>query len=164
MKIKNIDKSQFNEIDKVRQIIVHNDARRFALIDLGEQLGCYAISWKSDLIEPIFILSSSQQILWIGIDQQLVALNLNTGHIIVSLPLVTNILQIQVTDTVTAVLTESELLLFNSDGSIRFIKGLPELGSSMSISNTDVEIHDIEGDIFTIDTQTGTFKQSPVAV
>ncbi|MBW4509960.1 MAG: hypothetical protein KME64_26115 [Scytonematopsis contorta HA4267-MV1] len=162
MRIKNIEQSKFNEIDKVRQIIVHKNARRFTLIDLGEQLGHYAISCRSDLIEPIFVLST-QQILWIGIDQQLVALNLNTGHIIVSLSSVTNILQILAVDTVAAVLTESELLLFNSDGSIRFIKGLPELGSSISISDSDVEIHDIEGDILIIDTQTGTFKQSPVA-
>jgi hypothetical protein len=68
-----------------------------------------------------------------------------------------------VADTVSAVLTESELLLFNSDCSIRFIKGLPELTSEMLIIDNDVEIHDIEGDIFIIDTQTGTFKQSPVA-
>jgi hypothetical protein len=163
MKIQNIEESKFNKIDKARQIIVQEDARRFTLIDLGEKLGCYGLSWRSNLIEPIFVLSASQQILWIGIDQHLTALNLNKGNIIVSLPLITNLLQILVINTVTAVLTESEILLFNSDGSIRFIKALPELASSMSISDSNVEIHDIEGEIFIIDIQTGTFKQSPVA-
>lgn len=33
----------------------------------------------------------------------------------------------------------------------------------MSIHNNDVEILDIEGNIWMIDIQTGTFKQSPVA-
>jgi hypothetical protein len=88
MKTKNIEQSKFNEIDKIRQIIVQEDARRFLLIDLGEKLGCYGLSWRSDLIEPIFVTSPSQQILWIGIDQQLAALNLNGGNILVSLPLV----------------------------------------------------------------------------
>ncbi len=60
-------------------------------------------------------------------------------------------------------LTESELILFNSDGSIRLNKGLPELASEMSIHDYDVEILDIEGNIWMIDIQTGAFKQSPVA-
>ncbi len=70
MKIQNIEQYKFDGIDKIRQIIVHEDARRFTLIDLGEQLGCYGLSWRSDLIEPIILLSPLQQILWIGIDQQ----------------------------------------------------------------------------------------------
>jgi hypothetical protein len=62
------------------------------------------------------------------------------------------------------VLTESELLLFNSDGLIRLNKGLLELAVEMTIRDYDVEILDIEGNIWMIDIQTGTFKQSPVAV
>lgn len=161
MKLKNIEKSQFNQIDVARQIISHKDARRFALVNFGKQLGCYGLSWRSDLIEPI-IISANQQI-WIGIDQRLTAINLNTGHIFVSLPLVTNILQIQVVNTATLVLTELELLLLNLDGSIRCIKGLPELASKMLIRDCEVQIYSVEGDIWVMDTQTGTFKQSPVA-
>lgn len=160
MRLKNIEKSQFNEIDIARQIIFDEDARRFSLIDLGKEFGCYGLSWRSDLIEPI-IISANQQI-WIGIDQRLTAINLNTGHIFISLPFVTNILQIQVVNKVTVVLTELELLLFNLDGSIRFIKGLPELASKMLIRDCEVQIYSLKEDIWVMDTQTGTFKQSPV--
>lgn len=162
MKIQNIEKYQFAQIEKGRQIIVHEDARRFALIDLGEELGCYGLSWRSNLIEPTVVLSPDKQV-WIGIDQRLVALNLNTGNIAVSLPLMTNVLQIQVAMAVIVVLTESELLLFNLDGSIRFTKGLPELALEMSIGDCNVKITDIEGNVWMIDIQTGAFKQSPVA-
>lgn len=162
MKIHNIEKSQFKKIDIARQILFDEDARRFSLIDLGKKFGCYGLSWRSDLIEPI-IVTSANQLIWIGIDQRLTAINLNTGHILVNLPLVTNILQIQAVDTAILVLTESELLLFNLDGSIRYIKGLPELASKMSIRDCEVKIYGNEGDIWLVDTQTGTFNQSPVA-
>ncbi|RUT07632.1 hypothetical protein DSM106972_018920 [Dulcicalothrix desertica PCC 7102] len=162
MKIHNIEQSQFKKIDIARQILFDEDARRFSLIDLGKEFGCYGLSWRSDLIEPIIVISANQQI-WIGIDQRLAAINLNTGHILVSLPVLTNILQIQVVNTATLVLTESELLLFNLDGSIRYIKGLPELASKMLICDYEVQIYGVEGDIWVMDTQTGTFKQSLVA-
>jgi hypothetical protein len=161
MKIHNIEKSQFNEIDIARQIIFDEDRCRYALIDLGKEFGCYGLSWRSDLIEPI--ITSVHKQIWIGIDQRLTAINLNTGHIIVSLPLITNILQIEVANAATVVLTESELLIFNQDGSIRYIKGLPELASKMIIRDCEVKIYGIEGDIWIVDTQTGVFKQSPVA-
>ncbi|BAZ17082.1 hypothetical protein NIES4071_89600 [Calothrix sp. NIES-4071] len=161
MKIQCIEKYQFSQIEQSKQIIVHENARRFAIIDLGEKLGCYGFSWRSDLLEPTIVVSSDKKI-WVGVDQRLVALNLHTGHIVVSLPLMTNILQIQAAKKVTVVLTESELLLFNLDGSIRFAKGLPELASEMSICDWDVKITDIEGNIWVVDIQTGAFKQSPV--
>lgn len=42
MKLINIEKSQFYQIDVARQIVFDENARRFALIDLGEKLGYYA--------------------------------------------------------------------------------------------------------------------------
>jgi hypothetical protein len=132
-----------------KQIIVHENARRFAIIYLGDNFGCYGLSWGSNLIELTILVSSDKKI-WVGVDQRLIALNLHTGHIVVSLPFITNVLQIQEVETVIIVLTESELLLFNSDGSIQLNKGLPELALEMSIRD-NVEILDIEGNIWMID-------------
>ena len=46
MKIKSIRESEFNLMEGVRQIIVHDYSHKFAILDLGEKLGSYGISWR----------------------------------------------------------------------------------------------------------------------
>ncbi len=55
MKVQIINEVDFNQIDASRQLIAADYSRQFAIIDLGENLGVYGISWNSDLIKPIAI-------------------------------------------------------------------------------------------------------------
>ena len=159
MEIQSIDESLFNKIDGIRQIIAHDHARRFALINLNE-IGDYGISWRSDLIEPIVTLSYDQLTTWIGVDRQLAAIEINHGRISVALSLTSNIVQILALPSLTAVLTELELLLFNMDKSIRCIKGLPDISSQISAYGKNLVIKSLEGDNLILDIETGIFKES----
>ena len=69
MKIKTIDESEFCKLEGSRQVISHEFARKFAVVDLDNPLGCYGISWRSDLVEPSITLSHSGITIWIGVDQ-----------------------------------------------------------------------------------------------
>ena len=160
MKVQFIDKSEFIKIEGSRQVIAHDYARKFAVLDLGSSLGCYGLSWRSNLVEPIIELSPDRQIIWIGVDQQLAAISLHQGRICASLTLNTNILQILNVDKVIAVLTEDEVLLFNPDSSIRLIKGLPSLAEEIFVVNTNLVIRLLEGGSLTLDPQIGTLKPS----
>ena len=159
MKIHNIDESQFQKIDSIRQIIVHDHARRFASINL-DNLGECGLSWRSDLIEPMVMLSPNHSTAWMGIDQQLVAVDLNQGRISVTLPLTSNVVQILTLSFVTVVLTELEVFIFNSDNSMRCIKGLPDIGSEISIQGTDLRIGLLDGDTLILNIETGKFKET----
>ena len=112
MKIHNIDQSQFQNIDSIRRIIVHNHPRRFATINL-HNLGKFGISWRSDLIEPMVVFSLDKSAVWIGVDQQLVAIDLKEGRISVSLCLSSNVVQILALSSMTILLTELEVFVFN---------------------------------------------------
>lgn len=158
MKIQTIEKSDFAQIDGLRQVIAHDYARRFAVLDLGSPLGRYGLSWRSSLVEPIVELSPNGMAVWIGVDQQLAAICLNQGRICVSLTLNTNVLQILALGNLTIILTEDEVLLFNPDSSVRLIKGLPDLAEEISVVNTDLVIKLMEGKSLTLDSQTGTLK------
>ena len=158
MKIKNISESEFNKIEGIRQIIFHDYSHRFAILELGEKLGYYGLSWRSPPLEPILQISSENQTVWIGVDRQLVSICLQTGRLLVALPLTTYIVQILIVERVTAVLTEEEILLFNPGGSIRFSEDLPDQGIGMSVVGENLVIKMLDGDSLTINPMTGTFK------
>lgn len=162
MQIQLINESEFNKLEGVRQVIVHDYSHKFALVNLGETLGCYGLSWRSQLVEPI-VEFSTQNIVWIGIDQQLAAICLQNGRIRLALPLTSNIIQILTLDTVTAVLTEEEVLLFNPGGSIRYTKALKDTAMELLVVGDNLVIQLLEGESLTLNPETGTFTESAVA-
>jgi hypothetical protein len=52
MNIQTINKTQFQAIESIRQIITHDQPRRFASI-VFEDFKPFDISWHSDSVEPI---------------------------------------------------------------------------------------------------------------
>jgi hypothetical protein len=140
MNIQNITQSEFNQIESSRKIIVHDHAQRFAILDLGQSLGIYGLSWNSDLIEPILELSQNQDTLWIGVDQKIAAINLKQGYICLSLSLIYPLYQILIKDNLTAILTEQEILLFKDNQSLKCYEILPDLGSEISALGEDFSI------------------------
>lgn len=142
MKIQHISKAEFNQIEGARRVIVHDYPHQFAILDLGEKLGSYGLSWRSSpIIQPIVTISQDKKVLWIGVDQRLAAIDLQEGHICLSMPLDTHIFQIKNLDDITIVLTELEVLIFNNyDGSIRCTEGLPEIADDITVDGSDLVI------------------------
>jgi hypothetical protein len=159
MKIYPITQSEFNQIPTIRQIIIHEYARKFACLDLGETLECYGLSWCSESVHLSIEYSNNQKLLWIGIDRQLAAICLQSGRICVAMPLTTNLIEIKIIQEVTAVLTEQEIFLFNSNGSLRFNHGFPDLPSEIIITEDGLIIPLMDGDRFKLNPQTGEFQQ-----
>lgn len=156
MKLHNISELDFHKIDGSRQVIANEHARKFAALELNDSLKWYGISWRSELVDPIIKLSKDKLSVWIGVDQQLGAISLATGRIYVALTLNTNILQILSIDTLTAVLAETDVLLFNADFSIANFLGLPDVAEEISISGKSLVIQLMGGSSLIWDTQTGT--------
>ena len=75
----------FNQIDASRQLIATEYSRQLAIIDLGENLGVYGISWNSDLIKPMVKLSPDRQTIWGGVEQKVAAICRETGKILLTL-------------------------------------------------------------------------------
>jgi len=159
MKIHPISQSEFNQIPAIRQIIAHEYARKFARLDLGETLDCYGLSWCSESVDLSVEYSNDKKLLWIGIDQQLAAICLESGRICVAMPLTTNLIEIKMVQEVTAVLTEQEILLFNPNGSLRFNHGFPDLPSEIIIAEDSLIVALMDGDMFKLNPQTGEFRQ-----
>ncbi|MBW4470197.1 MAG: hypothetical protein KME45_07300 [Stenomitos rutilans HA7619-LM2] len=141
--LQSISLEAFQAIDGARRIIVHDHPRQFARLDLGESLGCYGLSWRSNLplIQPVIAYAHDRQTLWVGVDQRLAAIDLQDGHISLSLALYYNLFQILPTRDWVAVLTELEVLLFaNSDCSLFCSQALPDLAAELLIVNSDLVI------------------------
>jgi hypothetical protein len=155
IKLQFIDRIKFNQIDVSRQIITHQNPHKFALLDLGKKLGQYGINWNSEWIEPFSKLSLDNQIIWLGVEQKLVAICYHTGHILLALPLTAYLIQLLPLEKVTAALTEQEVYLFNPRGSIRYNKALPDLAIGMSSEGDNLVIQLSEGDNLILDPNTG---------
>lgn len=160
MKLHTISESNFNQIDGSRQAIADEHARAFAALDLGAKIGCYGLSWNSVLIEPELVLSADGQFVWVGVDRQLASISLFNGRISLALTLHTNLLQILMVGVLAAVLTETEVLVFNSNCSIRFSKVLPDIADEMILVGDKLEIRLLEGTSLTLDLQTGSISSS----
>jgi hypothetical protein len=159
MNIQYITESEFNHIEPTRQIIVHDNPQKFAIIDLGKPLGIYGINWRSDLIEPIIQLSSEQDTLWIGVDQKIVAINLNKGYICLSLSLITPLYQILIKNELTAILAEQEVLLVSANESLKCFEFLPDLASEISLLGDDFLIKMFDDSAWIL-TSTGLIKEA----
>jgi hypothetical protein len=159
MKIETISKSEFNKIPGIRQIIYHEYAQTFACLDLGELLGCYGLSWRSQLVELSIEHSDDKKMLWMGIEQQLAAICLESGRICLAMPLTANLIQMTIVREVAAVLTENEILLFNPNGSVRLNRGLPDVPEQFSAIDDNLVIEFMEGDRFSLNLQTGQFRK-----
>ncbi len=160
MQISAITELDFYKIDRCRRVISHDCAQKFAAIDLGVPLGCYALSWRSDLLEPIIVRSPDCRTVWIGVDQQLAAISLDEGRIIVALGFTDYLVQMVAIADVIAVLTQEKVLLFNPGGSIRFSDDLPDQGIGMTVDGENLVIQMLEGESLTLHPMRGYFKPS----
>ncbi len=158
LNIQIIEELEFKKLEASRRAIAHAHARKFAVLSLGDTLGCYGLSWRSELVEPIVELSSDERAVWVGVDQQIAAICLSQGQIRLSLALNSNLVEIRIGDKFTAALTEDEVLLFNPDFYIRLIKGLPDLAEEIvMVDESGLEIRLMSGESLFLDTQTGAF-------
>lgn len=128
--ISNISYDKFESWQPSLKVIVHDHARRFASVLHDPSSQYFAVSWRSELIEPVLV-TGNQFELWIGVDQHVVCIN-KEGCIKTSIELASSLLDIRPFNDCTAVLCETEVVLFNSDNSIRTIIGLQDIPTDIS--------------------------------
>lgn len=161
MQLINIDRTTFEQLDPIRRIIDAPHSHRFAIVDLDE-LGKYGLGWNSTLIEPsITIVADSM--LWIGVDENIVALELNCGRILVALPLYYPLFEILEVGSVIAIITELEVLVFNQNGSLRFTEGLPDIAASWRTEGNLLVIELLEHAILELNVETGKTVKRAIA-
>ncbi|HEU5153452.1 MAG TPA: hypothetical protein VFU03_01845 [Gemmatimonadales bacterium] len=123
---------EFAAVDPARRAISHEHARRHAMLHLGGVAGTYALSWRSDLVEPVLALDPPGEQVWMAVDQRVACIDLRSGEIGLRLALSSNALDIKFAGSCAAVLTETAVLLFNSTLTIRAVVGVPDLPESMT--------------------------------
>jgi hypothetical protein len=157
MKTTNVDRSAIAALDGPRQLIVHDHPHRFAIVRLSDETGGFGLSWRSDSIEPQVVESDDRKV-WVGVDQRVAAVDGVKESIFLSLALNSNLLQLLTLGSIVLALTETEVIAFNQDGSIRFIHGLPDLPDSAVIDGIRLRISLIDGNVLSVDSETGVLQ------
>jgi len=123
--LREISAEAFARWSPPQKVIVHEHARRFGAIDLVKSGQSIAISWRSEIVEPVVVVGDQSDI-WVGVDQRIACVR-SDGSIVVSLGLASSVLHLRYFSSGAVVLCETEAVVFNRDFSIRAIRGLGEL-------------------------------------
>lgn len=143
--IKHITKSEFEATAPARRLFAHDYPRRFAAIDFGEEIGTFALSWRSDSIEPQIGASDDGRVVWVGVDQYVAAIDVWRSQVVVSMPLGSNLLHLIVKGDTAAALTDDGALLFGSDFKLLKSESLPDLPESASLEDGVLSIQLMDG-------------------
>lgn len=152
MKITDVDRTTFEKLDPTRRIIDAPHAHRFAIVHLNS-FGEYGLAWNSKLIEPS--IKRSDSLLWIGVDENIIALAIERGTILVALPLHYPLFEILEVRSAIVIITELEILVFNQNGSLRFTKGLPDIAANWSFQGDQMSIELLDQSSLLFDLQSG---------
>jgi hypothetical protein len=159
MNVQLLDRLQFQSIHSIRRVIVHDNPQKFASIAVG-QLSPVGISWRSELVEPIVVCTMDDSIAWLGVDQQVVALDLNADRVAIALSLSSNLVQIVTAPLFTVILTELDIFIFNADRSMRCFKGLPDVAIQLSLEGSTAIVQLVDGNSIAVNIETGVIKES----
>ncbi len=140
--INTISETQFAASDQAHHLFSHDDARRFAALELPDT-GCRAtLSWRSDLIEPSIFVDEVEAMVWVGVDERVAAVTYD-GQVRLSLPLDSPLLtMLQYTGGV-IVVCELAALVMNLDNT-RMID-FPEIPEECEVLGNRLIVHFIDG-------------------
>lgn len=145
--IRAITELEFRAADPFYRVLAHEHSRRFASVSLAGDGGReVAISWQSDMIQPLIRRSQDGTALWIAVDQGVVELQCPNGGIAFALRLPSNVLDLQLYNDLTIVVCETHLILVNQDASIRSLHGLPEIPDSVQRIGEQLHVSYLDGE------------------
>ena len=88
-----IPEAEFAASEPVRRLITHEHARCFAYLKLADCVTPFAVSWRSDLIDPTIVVDECGSIVWVGVDDRVAAVT-KDGQIQFSMSLTSTLLTI----------------------------------------------------------------------
>ncbi len=141
MKINLIGEGAFKHYEGCRQIFYHENARAFAEVNIGQSAGQFALAWRSNLVTPVII--ADKGLIWIGVDQKVVAIEEHTGRICFAMTLLTNLVDIIAGDDVIVLACDSHIIALNSDSSIRSIHDASDGIEDAKLNGTSLGIYNV---------------------
>lgn len=142
-RLRQITDSQFFERPEAEQVIVHENARRFAELSLSGSVGqSYVRAWASDHIEPVSVCWRSDT--WVGVDQRAVCIDAR-GRVAFAASVACSLLDIKPLDNCIAILCDAELLLVNTDYTVRRTLILAEVPDSVIVEAGRIIVVGVDG-------------------
>lgn len=141
-RFRSLSAEEFRAHPPSAQVIVHEFASRYAEIVIGTTRVAYALSWKSDIIEPVCIVHGNDT--WLGVDEKVVCID-SAGHVAFSLTVGGNLLLIKPLEGCVAVLSDGDLTLVNADWSIRELVTLVETPRDVQVVDGRIVVVGIDG-------------------
>jgi len=139
-----ITAEEYYAISPHSRIVVHDHARRYCLFDLPNIAGPLGICWRSDLIEP-FIMNDPSGV-WIGVDERLVCVA-QDGSMLFSIGLASTFLDGLISAHGFIAMCQTEIVVVNTDFSIRAILHVPEIADALDIGAAVLTVTCIDGTV-----------------
>lgn len=140
----NISEREFNEYDQGRKLFAHDNARRFACLELSGSTQPVVFNWRSDIVEPSVIVDECSGTTWVGVDDRLAAIA-KDGRIVVSLALTSQLLTVELRSGKAVAICELQAIVVNSDGSIDATFDFPDAVDDFSIAQNTLSASFMDG-------------------
>lgn len=152
MQLIQVDRATFEQLDPARKIIDTDHAHRFAIVRL-EQWGDYGLAWNSELIEPS--IATFRELIWIGVDQTVIALDFTCGRVRMALPLWTPLFEIVFWEESVIVISELEITVFSANAAVQFVQPLPDVAAKWSFHDDQISIELLDHSTLRLNLHTG---------
>lgn len=148
MKIEYIEIDDYNSLIAIDLFSTNEFSRKFGKFNVKNVI--FKLAWRSDIIVPE-IKYLTQNYLFVGIDNSIVVINLNTSEIIVKLVLQWNFIEIKSTIGYFYIITEQSIITFSlSNFTITSYNDFPDIIESVEIIKNELQVLCMDGDSYTV--------------
>lgn len=141
--VKLISAQEFDRWQPALKVIIHDHPRKFASLKLADAADEVALSWRSELVEPV-VLHDGLALVWVGVDQRVICIT-RQGVTLFSVGLGSSLLDIKRFPEFVAVLCDVEVLTVNLDYSIRCIYSLGDVPSMFELVDGELVVTFVDG-------------------
>lgn len=145
IRLRNLLQEDADVLSVAQQLIIHKHPRRYAVLDIGDGFGTFLLTWCSDEIEPVLHVVQEENQLWIGIDERIAVVNLNTGYVELSIKVDSYFSEFFSYKDFMVVLCATGFIAFNYSCSIRSFAVLPDITSSCNFVDGKLAIEILDG-------------------
>lgn len=140
MKLLEITESEFDSLPQSKKILCNDIeySHKFAYLTVNDDIEPLVLCWQSEIVKPQ--ITEKDNLVWFGIDQQIIAVNKLDGSIVLLLKLFSNLLEIIISESFIILRAELEIYRFNLAGIIEAVYYLPEISESIKVGANVIEI------------------------
>lgn len=140
-----IPETAFEKTDPIFRVIVHDHPRKYGFLQPPQASHHLAVSWRSDLIDPVIVTDQEAQAVWVGVDQRVACVSFR-GSMLFSMSLTSSLIQIKTFEKFVLILCETQAIAVNRDHTLRRVCDLNDIPDAVDVKGDKLTVTSVDGE------------------